>query len=176
MKNLMLCNTSYQILVAMWMKYRYLSEDEVDIIITDHFKGSKELVNRADSCELFRKVYYAQTLDLSRHKISYTRGQDILHLVFPKKYIQKFVPIKEKYDALYLANFDTFSQVLYNALAHINRSMRLYVFEEGLSTYSSFEKYYRDNREYYGHPESVLKRVLHKLQIPAHLTTHSAKS
>ncbi len=27
MKNLMLCNTSYQILVAMWMKYRYLSED-----------------------------------------------------------------------------------------------------------------------------------------------------
>lgn len=25
MKNLMLCNTSYQILVAMWMKYRYLS-------------------------------------------------------------------------------------------------------------------------------------------------------
>ena len=85
MKNLMLCNTSYQILVAMWMKYRYLSEDEVDIIITDHFKGSKELVNRADSCELFRKVYYAQTLDLIRHKISYTRGQDILHLVFPKK-------------------------------------------------------------------------------------------
>lgn len=163
MKNLMLCNTSYQILVAMWMKYRYLSEDEVDIIITDHFKGSKELVNRADSCELFRKVYYAQTLDLIRHKISYTRGQDILHLVFPKKYIQKFVPIKEKYDALYLANFDTFSQVLYNALAHTNRSMRLYVFEEGLSTYSSFEKYYRDNREYYGHPESVLKRVLHKL-------------
>ena len=83
--------------------------------------------------------------------------------MFPKKYIQAFVPIKEKYDALYIANFDTFSQALYNALAHTNSHMRLYVFEEGLSTYSSFEKYYNDNREYYGHPEGVLKRVLHAL-------------
>ena len=82
MSKLFLCNTSYQILVAMWITYRYLPEDEVDLIITDHFVGSSELVSKAKSCGLFKQAYYARTLAFNRHSISYTKGQDILHLVF----------------------------------------------------------------------------------------------
>lgn len=163
MSKLFLCNTSYQILVAMWIKYRYLPEDEVDLMITDHFTGSKELVSKANCCGLFKQAYYAQTLALSRHNLSYSKGQDILHLVFPKEHVREFVPLKKKYDELYIANFDTFSQVLYNALAHTNRHIKLHVFEEGLSTYSSFEKYYNDNSEYYGHPEGIIRQLIHKI-------------
>lgn len=163
MSKLFLCNTSYQILVAMWITYRYLPEDEVDLIITDHFTGSGELVSKAKSCGLFKQAYYARTLAFNRHSISYTKGQDILHLVFPKEHVREFFPLKKKYDDLYIANFDTFSQTLYNALAHTNRHMKLHVFEEGLSTYSSFEKYYNDNGEYYGHPKGILRKLVHKV-------------
>lgn len=163
MKTLILCNTSYQLLVAMWIKYKYLKNSEVDLIITDHFKDSIHLTKNIKKYGFFNDVYYAETLMVSRNNISYSKKEQVLHLVFPKKYLKDFVPIKKIYNALYIANFDSFSQILYNALIHTNSSMKLFVYEEGLSTYSSFEKYYTENKDYYGTPKNYFMKIVHRL-------------
>ncbi len=157
---LMLCNTSYQLLVTMWIKYKYLVNDKVDVIISDHFKDSYKLVSSVEETKLFRNVYYAETLDVKNNKVRFSKWENAYHMIFPKRYADTIVRTASKYDGFFTANFDSFSQIMNNALFHENRNIKLYIYEEGLSTYSSFERYYNENQMYYGVSNNIIGKIL----------------
>lgn len=142
MRALFLCNTVYQILVALWIKHTVLNQTELDIMISDHMNDSEEIYGRVKKYGGFDHCYYVKSIDFARSRYKYSRIHNWVNSAFPERHLNKFVQIKETYDELYLANADPFSQLLFRAVERKNRRIHVHFFEDGLSTYSQlFQKY-----------------------------------
>lgn len=83
--------------------------------------------------------------------------------------LKEYADIKPVYSDIYFANFDNFSQVLYNAHSHKNPGIKLHVFEEGLASYSSFAKFYSELKCFYGENLSGFKTFLHNHIYKTHV-------
>lgn len=170
-KNLVICNNVYQILVALWIVYNNKENRKWDVIISNHMNNGESLVERVSQCGLFEKVYYAETLAFTKNQVSHNTKDRILNALIPMRGVREYTKIKAVYSDLYFANFDNFSQILYNALWHSNNKIKLHVFEEGLASYSSFEKFYYDLNDFYGNSQNVVKRFIHKYVYRTHIIT-----
>lgn len=162
MKKLIICNNVYQTLVALWIVHKSDRTSVWDAIISDHMSNSENLANRIRECGLFEKVFYVKSLSLKNHWVSHNRAARLVNAVFPMHELREYVKVHSEYSDIYFANFDIFSQILYNALSHSRSDVNLHVFEEGLASYSSFAKYYSDFKSFYGGEKTGLKRILHK--------------
>lgn len=135
---LMICNTVYQILVASWIKTTLLQRDCVDIIISDHMNDYEKIAENMKKANLFNHV---MTVESKAYAYAFerhyqTEKEEKLCKMFPNRELKHYVDLHKRYDALYTSNFDTFVQMLYDALYRRKRSIKLYIFEDGLSTYS----------------------------------------
>lgn len=162
MKKLIVCNNVYQTLVALWIVYIDKDKKDWDIIISDHMNGSEGISERIKKSTLFDQVFHVESLALTKNQISHNLIKRVINDVFPMHGLHEYVDIKAVYSDVYFANFDNFSQVLYNALCHKVHDIKLHVFEEGLASYSSFAKFYMDLKTFYGENISGVKRFLHK--------------
>ena len=61
-KILFICNTYYQLIVAMQLALTVFEEDEVDVILSDHSVGAKKVADRLQDTRVFRDVLYLETL------------------------------------------------------------------------------------------------------------------
>ena len=165
-KQLFLCNSVYQVMVALWLKHRYYRSIESDIIISNHMNGGREISERVEAAGLFRKTFYGETLEESRYRVKRTRAENIRVNLNQMVLLKQYVALKNEYTDIYLANFDGFSQLLFTALSRGNVNLRLHVFEDGISTYCDFKKYYEYFRGYYYDPQvdkrNPIKRLLHQ--------------
>lgn len=165
MKNdLFLCNSVYQVMVALWIKYRELPDDQADIIVSNHMNGGMQIADKIAATGIFNHVYFAETLDESRYRVTRSRFNRVIGDINPLNELKQYVRITETYSDVYIANFDGFSQMLYNALSRKMPSLYLHVFEDGLSTYCEFEKYYTFFEHYYYSTDKVgfLKNFVRK--------------
>lgn len=160
--DLFLCNSTYQIMVALWIKYHELPSDQADVIVSDHMNGGKKIAEKLSLTGIFEHVYFAETLNESRYRVKRTRFRRLLGDINPEVELNQYIKLNEKYTDLYIANCDGFSQMLYNALCRRTPDLKLHIFEDGLSTYCEFEKYYKYFEHYYYSDESVgyLKRLI----------------
>lgn len=164
-RELFLCNSVYQVMVAVWIKHCYLNGNYTDIIITDHMNDGEKISKKIKEIELFDNVFYAETLEEARYKVKRNRFELLMGDLFPVKQMQQYVKLKYVYTDLYMANFDGFSQMLFNVLSRKNSILKLHVFEDGLSTYCEMEKYYKYFEYHYYNPKddyNLFKRFLHK--------------
>lgn len=159
-RNLFLCNTVYQVMVALWIKQHHMKDVMSDIIITDHMSNAKEIAKRMKKTKCFEYVTYLETLEIARYRVKWTRKERICYDIFPKAYLNKHINCNFKYSDLFVANFDGFTQMLFNGLSHINNKLKLHLYEDGLSTYCLFERYYNDMRNYYGSNDGKFKAFL----------------
>lgn len=165
MNQLFICNTGYQIMIALWLKHCQTQSIKTDIIVSDHMNGGEEIAQRLEATGLYENVYYAQTLKEARYLVERNKWESIAVNLNPRQALRQYVPLTEDYSDVYLANFDGFSQLLFTALSRNNPALRLHVFEDGLSTYCELEKYYRYFEHHYYQPsddKNVLKRFLHR--------------
>lgn len=164
-RELFLCNSVYQIMVAVWIKHCYLNGNHTDIIITDHMNDGRKISKKIEEIALFDNVFYAETLKEARYKVKRNRFEILIGDLFPENQLQQYVKLKYVYTELYIANFDGFSQMLFNAMSRKNLMLQLHVFEDGISTYCEIEKYYKYfEYYYYNHKDdcNLFKRFLHK--------------
>lgn len=154
---LFLCNTVYQVMVATWIKHHCLQNIYGDIVVTNHMNGSMQITERIKSVGCFNQVFYSETLDESRYRVKRTRIQRIFGDIFPVHQLKTYLKFEHKYTDLYVANFDGFTQMIFNGLSHKNKKLRLHLYEDGISTYCLFKKYYNDMKEYYGTDNSIFK-------------------
>ena len=144
-KILIICNTPYQIFVATWMRMTILQNDLVDIIISDHMNSGETLAKNAQKTGLFHEVFFVKTKNMHLD-----RKERWLECVLkPNIVLKRYVTLKQKYDALYAANIDQFTRLVYHTIVNEtmskikNKNLKIYLFEDGLSTYSKlFEQYY----------------------------------
>lgn len=162
MKKLIICNNVYQTLVALWIVHSDSCSESWDAIISDHMNNSDEVTKRMRECGLFENVYHVESLALTKNQVSHNTFNRIVNAVFPMRELREYADIYPVYSDVYFANFDNFSQVLYNALSHKIPKLKLHVFEEGLASYSSFSMYYLELKGYYGNRDSGIRKYLHK--------------
>ena len=147
-KILMICNTPYQIFIATWLRLTVLKDCSVDVIISDHMNEAEKLVGNAKRSQVFGEVFYVQSKGCR-----FDRKSRLLCVVKPTMVLKKYMNIEQKYDALYAANADSFTELVYHTIVNEpvsrikNKSLDFYFYEDGLASYSKlFEKFYQCTR------------------------------
>lgn len=139
-KSIFLCNTVYQVLVAVWIKYSELENKDTDIIISNHMNGYISIAENIKKTNLFQNVYTVDSLSYSRFEVEYSnKAERLFSKMFPAFELQKYIILQNDYDELFIANMDSFSQLLFSALSK-KSNIKLNIFEDGLSTYSCLFK------------------------------------
>ncbi len=159
-RNLFVCNSVYQILVAMWIRYESCSDIPADLIVSDHMNGGHALYERLQQSSLFDNVYYVENVSFAKFQKRISHLERIEASLMPNQFLKRFVRLKQSYSAIYLANVDYFSQLLLDAAAHKNPEVQLYIYEDGLFTYSRL--YEKDYASTYIPVTRPLKKFLHR--------------
>lgn len=158
-RQLFVCNSVYQIFVALWIKYYYYSDSKSDIIISDHMTQGEKLAENIRRLGIFEHVYHAETLDFAKFKVKLTRKERIYASLQPNRMLRHFLDLPDKYTQLYIANVDYFSQLLFDALAHRNTELELIIYEDGMFTYSRL--YEKDYQSTFIPTPNAIKKFLH---------------
>jgi hypothetical protein len=160
-KVLFVCNSVYQVLIASWINYKYYQNDECDIIISNHMNGHEEIANNLRTVSLFNNVYTANSKSYvyNSDRIYKNKFEHMYYLKFPKKELAHYIDFEGKYDILFIANYDTFASLLYNALCHNNKHIQLNYFDDGAATYSLVTKEYYESSN---SPKNALKKFVFK--------------
>ncbi len=143
-RDLFICNTVYQTMISLWMKYKSLCSEESDIIISDHMNNSERIYNNIKNIGLFNNCFYVKSFQYSRGRVESGIFQRFYSDVFPEKRLNEFLCIEKKYDNLFIANMDDFSLLCFRSIIKKNKNISVHIFEDGISTYSCiFEEYVR---------------------------------
>ena len=139
-KIIIVCNTLFQIIVAIHLRLTYYKEDEVDLIISNHTNNSKQIFLNAKNAEIFNKVIFLKNKKTIRKNSHWFGGISYqirrLGEIFHNVNIVNKIARKGKYNELLIANISIFTVLLYNRLLQKNKKIKLGIFEEGISTYS----------------------------------------
>lgn len=158
-KVLIICNTSYQIFVATWMRMACFSDCIIDIAVSDHMNDSKKLARNIKNTQQFRRVYYINT---KKMKIGFLDRS--LRVLAPARVLKKYINIADTYDILCVANLNAFTDILFHAIVndkfykHRNKDLKIYLMEDGTSTYS---RIFKKSFEYY--KQANMKNKLRKI-------------
>lgn len=163
---LFVCNTPFQVFVACWIKHRYLKDIKADISVSDHMNGGEKLCKNICEAGLFDRVFYSKTLDLDNWKLPDNYIKERIHTLFPEKYLKKFTNMTDfDYSRIYFSNINLFPLWIYRAACRKQKSNpRLFVFEDGLSTYTEFtvKKYNTYKTESYNGVKNFLHQTIYK--------------
>lgn len=147
MKNIFICNTPYQIIVAYCIARNILSKDVCDIFISDHFASSLKIVRRLKEKSIcFNKVYFGETnkwqLSPLPNKIPLFR-EDCVEMA-------ENIDILN-YDRCIYSNRDIFGINLLDYIVKKKPDMIIGLMEDGFSTYSFDKVGYLDGNNIESH-------------------------
>lgn len=136
-RNLIICNTTYQLMVAVNIRMNAVPSDETDIILSDKTDFSK-IAMRLEAVDLFSNVYYIEPKKLYESKTLI--GRKLLcyrGLFFPGNSLARNYRLALKpYDTLYAANTtDNVVTEVFNVLKRNNQGLTYIEFEDGYGTY-----------------------------------------
>ncbi len=135
-RDLIICNTVYQVLVALWLQKNELKDHMTDIVVSDHMNSGEKIFKELCRHSDFNNCYYVKSFDYTRYKENTDFFSKAVSMAAPKIFLKKYISINKKYDNLFVANLDIFSKLVFSALVSDNKSLKTYIFEDGLVTYS----------------------------------------
>lgn len=162
--NLILCNSVYQVFIALWIKYDILAYENTDIIISNHMNDYEVIADNLSDTKLFEKIYKIKSKEYVYRDFGYkNQAQRLFYKSFPELELKKIINLDKKYDCFYFANFDEFSKLAYNVLKRKNENLKVNIYSDGISTQSKlFEGFYKrtasPKSKYYKFLNSVLRR------------------
>ncbi len=150
-RTLFLVNTPYQLMVVVNLATNVYGECENDVIISNRIAGYEDLARRLEKEDVFNKVY--------RIRLNNICPQFKKRVAIKNVLINPFVYITKQYNFFLFANLNYDVSCLYRALKKNNSHIKLFMFEDGFASYSS---YYQDMLEMYqAKGKDVFKRPIH---------------
>ena len=138
-KILIICNTYYQLIVAIQMKLTILKNDEVTIIISDHFNIKKDILKNLEQEKIFKNVIY-----LNLKRIDEKNTNNILYKIKQVIYIffsiDKDIQIKLNdciFDKFFYYNLNVSTDIIFSILKKKNKNIECARFEEGILSYNN---------------------------------------
>ena len=142
MKNLIVCNTYLQLIIAVLLKTNVLANEQTDLIVTDHTKGLKTVADRLVAENVFENVFYVDSKKYFSGKGRLAYHRHIVKLLLDstgevKKYLRSNnVPLA--YDGFYYYNNNVLDWFLWDILRKENKTCRQIMFEEGVLGYNKW--------------------------------------
>ena len=132
-----ICNTYYQMITAIQLRYTHFSTDDTYIILTDHSKDAREVSRRLQKAECFNEVYYAEvkSLDQDKHGIA-TAACSILSGVTGRAEWMKEIE-ELRCDELIYFNLSISTLHLFALLNSNNPCLKCSRMEEGILSYNA---------------------------------------
>lgn len=136
-KKLVVCNTYFQLIVAIQLVETIWKKDNVEIIISDQSNNAVTVYSNLTQMNMFGAVYWVENKKLCKPT------SNLLNKLIKTKYITLGVSITEitnqKYDELVFYNSDIFTYGLYARLKKNNENLICSRFEEGILSYEDAE-------------------------------------
>ncbi len=131
---LMIVNSVYQLFTALHIRHTLLRGKQTELLLTDLLPGASDYTQRLQESRLFERILYAKTAKLCRQYVSgeaekIKEGYEKTDSIF--RWILNDEPAD--YEAVYFANFDTFSRML--ACRLYERHPQFIWYEDGFSSY-----------------------------------------
>lgn len=133
---LFLCNSVYQVLVALWIKHSLLCDDDADIIISDHMNNGFEIKNRIKEYSSFSNAFYVKSFAFARGKVDLSNREKRELKIHPNTFIKNYIKLEHQYTELYAASLDPFTQLLFGYIKTNNKDACVILYEDGMYTYS----------------------------------------
>lgn len=136
MKVLMICNTYFQIFVAIRMKNTIFVNDIVDVVISDRCGYNKEIPSRVKALGIFNNVFFKKTKYIVQKKNSAAkRINEVMNMTFGLKNFKDICNIR--YDKMLFYNIDEVTYILYSMMSKNNPDLICERFEEGILSYNN---------------------------------------
>lgn len=133
-KILIITYTYFQLIVAIQLRRTEFQADDVDVIVTDQSKDSREVANRLREAQVFRTVFCVHDFDgLDETGILVKYKKYIAARLHPEKVLQRYVSLVDRYDMFLFHNASLLTHLI---CRHCGKQMRCFRFEEGYSTYT----------------------------------------
>ena len=138
MKRLIICNTVYQLMTALWIIHKKMNDADVDMIVTDHMKDGEIISERINERSKNISCYFVKDKEYSYNAINEGSFRRRFYRFFPEKELKKFVELHTEYDEIFFANLvDRFVKLIVNAYGHMQHEKpELILYEDGILTYS----------------------------------------
>ena len=134
---LVTCYTDAQVLAVIQMRLTLYSNDEVDIIIFDHFKSSKMIYDNLSKQKIFRKVIFLKSNENDYGQSCFRDIIDVLRFRFINKEKYLFsLGLSEKYDEVVFHNFTYFIYMIFDHYSRRIPQVRFNCIEEGILSYN----------------------------------------
>ena len=135
MKNLFICKTPYQLIVTIQLVITKFKYEKNTVLISDHIANYEKLYENVKKTNVFSEVIMFP-LKKTYHKKSkmFFLGEGIKS----KIHIQtnKILEEVRKYDKIFICNLGNEESIIYHELKKYNPSLKVYMFEDGFSSYS----------------------------------------
>lgn len=164
--NLFICDTPFQIMMALAFRMTILKNDIVDIVISDIINNSESLYQNVKESNVFSDAYYIRDYELNYGFQSLGKAKKIKKLLNRKKIIKSLLPVDKSYDALFVT--DTLRSIdwIYEQLLNINHQLKVFYYEEGpIAVLCDQGNHFKKRKEY----ESVCKRLFNQVLGVKHI-------
>lgn len=137
MKNVIItCNTYYQLIMAVQLKYTLKKDDEVTLILSDQSNNASHISKSLKKAGLFREVFFVKNKEfIKKHASRIKAARDVFQAVTGRTRMYSFLPEDKKYDELIFYNPDTATHCLFAILDKRNKDMIVSRYEESIISY-----------------------------------------
>lgn len=135
---LITCSSVFQLYVAILLKIVFLSQKQVDLILTDATPRFETLYKNKRLNKLFNSVKFVRICKNAKslNRIEVSRYGKGFYELFPEKYVKKVWGIDiKKYDECFFSTFIPQNNFLIYAFKKVNKNSKVHLFEDGISTY-----------------------------------------
>ena len=131
---LIVCNTNYQIIMALHMKLTVFKNVNVDICVTDHIPNAFQRVEGINDLQLFNKVILYNSLAIVKRKGMFHKIADSAFYGLGCSHLDKQLG---NYDEVIVYNYDVSLYEIINALEKQGNDFVISKYDEGLFSYNT---------------------------------------
>lgn len=136
-KILMLCNTYYQLIVAIQMRLTIFKDENVALVLSDHSRDAEKILEAIKRESLFNNCEFIQTKKAISNGATTSIIRSIKQGLFGK---QDYEIFRQKYDKFIFYNLECITYSIYNTLLLYNPHLKCSRFEEGILAYDFIDK------------------------------------
>lgn len=139
MKRLFICETPFQIIVALILRYQLLKENDInDIIVVGSFRGYKTIAENLRKTNIFNNVIVFDNWN-SNKKLK-RNIVNLFYILFPGTLKKNLFNKNVIYDEMYCWNYDYFTGTIRDIFTSDNCKIKCFIFEEGYISYLPYEE------------------------------------
>lgn len=137
---LFVCNTYYQLIMAINMRLSLFQDDKVTVLVSDHSKDAGKIVENLKHLQIFDKTEYIKTKYIDyRNENKVDNLYDYLKLILRGNNDIKNLIFDRKYKKFFYFNQNLSSNLIFNILTQSNKYIEACQFEEGILSYPNIE-------------------------------------